>query len=105
MRHPGESTAHIELAPRTHLLRVFALARAVAPPTSVKVELEVFKAGRRVNDIAITAPFHILGRNSETSTTAIEGDTVSRQHAAIFHNSDGKSFVRARHATLFAPPA
>ena len=73
--------------------------RAVAP-SGVRTELEVFKDGRRVTTIPITEAFHTLGRNSEMSTTAVEGDTVSRVHAAIFHDKDGKSFVSGRACQL-----
>jgi hypothetical protein len=71
------------------------VARAVAPPPGTVTKLEVFKEGERPPAIVITRPFHILGRNSETSDTAVEGDTVSRQHAAFFHDAAGEAFVRA----------
>jgi hypothetical protein len=57
-------------------------------------KLDVFKEGQRPPAIVITNAFHILGRNSETCDTAVEGDTVSRQHAAFMHNGAGEVFVR-----------
>jgi hypothetical protein len=66
----------------------------VAPPAGHSTTLLVFEEGARRPPILITNAFHILGRNSETSDTAVEGDTVSRQHAAFFHNADGDAFVR-----------